>query len=166
MTRVSRWLKLSEAQIFGIRFFAILIIFSVLAWLVRLPARLGTLQSSLAGAAAGFAAATGGTPAVHGDQIYIGTLAIDINYECTGVYVLAILSTFLLAYPASARARALGIALGAAALTAINVIRLAMLVRVAEFRPDLFPYMHEYVWQGLFLVLVITYAMAWVERVR
>ena len=33
-------------------------------------------------------------------------------------------------------------------------------------RPDLFGYFHEYVWQGVFLVLVIAYAVAWVERVR
>jgi hypothetical protein len=30
----------------------------------------------------------------------------------------------------------------------------------------LFTYLHEYVWQGIFLVLTIVYAMTWVERVR
>ena len=36
---------------------------------------------------------------------------------------------------------------------------------VAE-QPALFAYFHEYVWQGVFLVLVIVYAMSWVDRIR
>ena len=46
------------------------------------------------------------------------------------------------------------------------MLRIAVLVRVAELAPDLFDYMHEYVWQGLFLVLAVAYAMTWVERSR
>ena len=38
--------------------------------------------------------------------------------------------------------------------------------RVVEFRPSLFVYFHEYIWQGAFLMLVTLYAMTWVEWVR
>jgi exosortase/archaeosortase family protein len=82
------------------------------------------------------------------------------------LYVLIILFTFLLAYPASWRSRALGMLMGVAALTAVNIFRISVLVGVAEIRPDLFGYFHEYVWQGVFLILVIAYAMSWVERVK
>jgi exosortase/archaeosortase family protein len=58
----------------------------------------------------------------------------------------------------------LGAVIGIAALTVVNIVRLAFLVRIAELQPDLFEYFHEYVWQGLLLILVIAYAMAWVER--
>jgi exosortase/archaeosortase family protein len=103
---------------------------------------------------------------VRADQISAGGLIVDINYECTGVYVLLILFVFLLAYPASWRARLSGAAVGVVALTALNIFRIAVLVRVAELQPTLFNYLHEYVWQGIFLVLTIVYAMTWVERVR
>jgi exosortase/archaeosortase family protein len=53
-----------------------------------------------------------------------------------------------------------------AALTLVNVLRIAFLIAVAELQPALFGYFHEYVWQGLFLILVIAYAMTWVEYVR
>jgi len=161
-----RPVRLSEAQRFGARFFAFLILASVLAWAVRLPDRLGFAQRALAGSGAWLARLTGGTGRAGGDTINVGGLSMDINYECTGVYVVLILFVFLFAYPASWRARAIGALIGVVALTIINVLRIAFLVRIAELAPDLFAYFHEYVWQGVFLVLVIAYAMSWVERVR
>jgi len=158
--------RLSESQVFGLRFFLLLAGASVAAWAVSLPDRLGAAQRWLATAADLLARLSGGDSTVNGDHINAGGLMIHVNFECTGVYVLLILVVFLIAYPASWRARAAGAALGFAALTAVNIFRIALLVRVAELAPDLFSYLHEYVWQGLFLVLVIAYAMTWVERVR
>jgi exosortase/archaeosortase family protein len=156
--------RLSEAQWFGLRFFAILGAFSVLAWVISLPQQLGLAQRGLAEAATWLAHLTGGTSRVYEDQIQVAALAIHINHECTGVYVLIILCTFLLAYPARWSARMSGLLIGIVALTVINVVRLSFLVRVAELQPALFSYFHEYVWQGVFLVLVIAYAMSWVEH--
>ena len=157
---------MSEAQKFGFRFFLFLIGASVLSWVVALPDRLKLVQRFLAGSAWSLAAAVGSRSTVNEDQIYVGGLVMDINYECTGLYVILILFTFLLAYPASWRSRLLGAAVGVAGLTVINVLRIAVLVGIAEVSPDLFGYFHEYVWQGVFLVLVIAYAMTWVERVQ
>lgn len=158
--------RFTEPQRFGARFLVTLLGASVFAWWVDLPNRLALVQSMLASSATRLALWSGGSAKVVGDQIYVSSLTIDINYECTGVYVLLILMTFLLAYPASWKARLLGALIGIAALTAINIFRIAILIRVAELQPDLFTYFHEYVWQGVFLVLVVAYAMAWVERLQ
>lgn len=158
--------RISEAQQFGLRFFAFLVLASVFAWAVTLPIRLGPAQRAIAGAATWLASLAGSTAHLREDQISASGLIIDINYECTGVYVLLILFVFLLAYPASWRARLSGAAIGVVALTALNIFRIAVLVRVAELQPALFGYLHEYVWQGIFLVLTIAYAMSWVERAR
>lgn len=158
--------QISQAQAFGARFVALLIAASVATWAVDLPNQLAPVQQLLARSASWIAGATGSANRVLGDQIFVQGLTININYECTGAYVLLILVTFLVSYPARWRDRGIGIAVGIAALTALNIVRIAVLVRVAEIRPDLFAYFHEYVWQGVFLVLVIVYAMAWVERVR
>jgi exosortase/archaeosortase family protein len=157
---------LSEPQRFGLRFFGLLVLASILAWVVSLPDRLGFAQRFLAGSGTWLADLVGGTGKVNGDQITVSALSLDINYECTGVYVVLILCVFLFAYPASWRSRVLGALVGMIALTVVNILRIAFLVRVAELAPDLFSYFHEYVWQGVFLVLVIAYAMTWVERVR
>jgi len=156
--------RLSEPQRFGLRFMAVLLSASVFAWAIDLPSRLGIPQRFLAGSATWLAALTGSRARVAGDQIHVGTLTIDINYECTGAYVLLILLTFLLAYPASWKARLAGAGIGVSLMTAINILRISILIWVAQLRPDLFTYFHEYVWQGVFLVLVVAYAMLWVER--
>jgi exosortase/archaeosortase family protein len=163
---VARGIRLSEAQKFALRFFSFLVAASVFAWAVRLPDQLGMAQEILAGAATGLARILGSGSSVVGDQIHVGGLIMDINYECTGLYVLMILFTFLLAYPATWRSRLAGALIGLTALTAINIIRISVLVGVAEVHPDLFAYFHEYVWQGVFLILVIAYAMTWVEYIQ
>lgn len=157
---------LSHAQRFGLRFLLFLVLASIATWAVDLPNQLSGAQQFLAGSAAQLASWTGSACRVVGDQIFVRGLVININYECTGAYVLLILVTFLLAYPARWYQRLAGIGIGIAALSVVNVLRIAVLVHVAEIRPDLFAYFHEYVWQGVFLVLVIVYAMAWVERIR
>jgi exosortase/archaeosortase family protein len=157
---------LSEAQRFALRFFLVLAGFSVLAWVVSLPTQLGAAQRGIAQAASAVARVFGSASRVSSDYIHVPSLAIHINHECTGVYVLTILVTFLLAYPASVRARLGGMLIGITGLTIINVLRLSFLVRIAELQPALFQYFHEYVWQGVFLVLVIAYAMSWVEYAR
>lgn len=158
--------RYTPAQRFGVRFFLILAAVSCLAWAVALPLRLGLAQWALAAAAVSLAHIAGGQSSVDGDEIHAGPLTIHINFECTGVYVFLIFLTFLLAYPATWRARLRGAAVGGAALTAVNILRIALLVRVAEVQPAVFDYLHEYVWQGVFLILVIAYAMQWAEHSR
>ena len=165
-TALSPGSRLTPPQAFALRFFVYLAAASVLAWAVTLPERLGPLQRGLAAAATWLAGLTGSRAMRFGDEIGVGRLLVHINFECTGVYVLLILFVFLFAYPASWRDRLLGCAIGVVALQMLNVIRIAVLVRVAEIQPALFEYMHEYVWQGLFLVLTVAFAMSWVERTR
>lgn len=158
--------QLTPPRAFALRFFLYLAAASVLSWAVTLPERLGGAQRWLAGAATWLAGLSGSRATVHADEISVGALLVHINFECTGVYVLLILFVFLLAYPATWRSRLLGAGIGLVALQLLNVFRIAVLVRVAELAPALFDYMHEYVWQGLFLILTVAYAMTWVERAR
>ena len=69
-----------------------------------------------------------------------------------------------MAYPASWKARAVGIAIGLPLFFAVNVIRLATLARIVEIYPAAFFYLHEYVWQGILTVFVLVGALAWAER--
>ena len=71
----------SEPQRFGLRFFALLVLASILAWLVSLPDRLGFAQRFLAGSGTWLADLVGGGGRVNGDQITVSTLSLDINYE-------------------------------------------------------------------------------------
>ena len=92
--------------------------------------------------------------------------ALDINHECTGVFVLLVYAMFVLAYPASWLQRLRGIAIGLVTLTVINVLRLAVLTVIASEFPEWFAYFHEYFFQGLFIALLAVPASLWTEQVR
>ncbi|MBI3785978.1 MAG: hypothetical protein HY270_21510, partial [Deltaproteobacteria bacterium] len=98
------------------------------------------------------------------DDMIVNSMVININHECTGIFVFMLFASFVLAYPASPSARLIGFAIGIPALFAVNVLRLATLARIVEVYPNLFFLFHEYVWQGIFMVFVLVSAIAWAER--
>ena len=152
---------------FALIFFVLLLGFSVLSVTTTLQNRLGVVESGIAASATWLASLVGSAASVtEGHYISVGGMTLNINHECTGVFVLFVLSSFIAAYPASLAAKVGGIVVGVVGLSAINVFRIATLVRVVEFYPNSFKYFHEYVWQGAFLMLVTLYAITWVEWSR
>lgn len=152
---------------FAILFFLFLLGFSVLSVATALQNRLGQLEAAIASFATWMAHVTGSSAVVvDGHYISVEGMLLNINHECTGVFVLFVLISFIAAYPASLRDKVLGMVVGVSVLSLINVVRIATLVRVVEFYPASFEYFHEYVWQGAFLMLVTLYSMTWVEWAR
>ena len=152
---------------FAIVFFGCLLGFSALAVGTNLQNHLHLAEEGIANSAAWMAQAVGSSAqVVDGNYISVGGMTLNINHECTGVFVLFVLISFIVAYPARIGIKALGVGLGVTALSVLNIVRIATLVRVVEFYPKLFIYFHEYIWQGAFLMLVTLYAITWVEWAR
>lgn len=152
---------------FAATFFLFLLGFSVLSVTTTLQNRLGRVEDAIASSSTWMANVAGSTASVvDGHYISVGGITLNINHECTGVFVLFVLASFIAAYPATLSIKAIGILIGVVGLSAINIFRIATLVRVVEFYPDAFKYFHEYVWQGAFLMLVTLYAISWVEWSR
>jgi exosortase/archaeosortase family protein len=152
---------------FAATFFLLLVGFSVLSVVTGLQNQLGAVENGTATAAAGLARLGGSSATVvDGHFILVGQARVNINHECTGVFVLFVLASFIAAYPAKCQAKLLGIGAGVSLLSLINIVRIAMLVGVFERYPAAFEYFHEYVWQGAFLLLVTLYAISWVEWAR
>jgi exosortase/archaeosortase family protein len=148
-------------------FFGFLILFSLLSVATALQNHLQSAEEGIAALSRGLARRVGSAATVvNGNSISVSGMMLNINHECTGVFVLFVLLSFIGAYPARLRAKAIGIAVGVTALSLINVIRIATLVRLVEFYPNAFVYFHEYIWQGAFLMMVTLYAITWVEWVR
>ncbi|HVN83843.1 MAG TPA: archaeosortase/exosortase family protein [Candidatus Binatia bacterium] len=148
---------------FTVLFFLFLVGFSVLSVATALQNHLHVAERGIAEASTWLAGRVGSAATVTDNLIQVGGMTLDINHECTGVFVLFVLTSFIAAYPARLVAKLIGLAVGILVLTGVNVIRIATLVRLVEFYPNAFVYFHEYVWQGAFLMLVTVYAMTWVE---
>lgn len=151
---------------FAIFFFVFLLGFSVLSVATALQNHLHLAETGTAGLATWLARQVGSAAVVSDNVISVRGLTLNINHECTGVFVLFVLTSFIGAYPARWYTKLAGIAIGVAALSLLNVIRIATLIRLVEFYPSLFVYFHEYIWQGVFLMLVTLYAVTWVEWAR
>jgi exosortase/archaeosortase family protein len=152
---------------FALIFFGCLLGFSVFAVATNLQNHLKIVEDSIAGAATWMAQLSGSSAkVVEGNFIAVSGMSLNINHECTGVFVLFVLVSFIAAYPAGFALKLLGMTVGVTVLSFINVLRIATLVRLVEAYPSLFVYFHEYVWQGAFLMLVTLYAITWVEWVR
>src|SRR5688500_18539587 len=108
---------------FFVRFVLLLVAFGLVQLLVpelQEPAQVGfarLLTAVLAGL---------GWSGVQRDDVFVEFPGggFVIGSECTGLALLALLVAFVLAFPASARARVAGVALGAAALFVANLLRL------------------------------------------
>jgi exosortase/archaeosortase family protein len=158
--------RLSQGIAFSLRFFAYLFLFSIGFWLFSVHAHLGPVQRAIAWLSTLLQRGTGGHAVARGDDIVINSMVMNINHECTGVFVYMLFVSFVLAYPAAWMGRLTGLAIGTPLILAVNVLRLATLARVVEIYPQAFFYLHEYVWQGIFTVLVLVGAIAWAERVE
>lgn len=93
-----------------------------------------------------------------------GGFGIEVIGECTGIQVLVILISLTLAFPAPWPARLRGLALGALGIAAVNLLRLVTLFLLGSRFPESFHEIHVYAWQGLFIVLVVTYWYGWARR--
>jgi len=152
---------------FALLFFLSLVGFSIFSVATALQNHLQVAEHTIASTATWMARLSGSAATVvNGNYISVSGVTLNINHECTGVFVLFVLMSFMIAYPSRWTIKLSGAIVGIVALSLINVVRIATLVRIMEFYPNLFVYFHEYIWQGAFLMLVTIYAITWVEWTR
>jgi archaeosortase B (VPXXXP-CTERM-specific) len=151
---------------FVVRLLAYLFLASLAFSVGELHLHMRPIQTAMAAAVTVMANVCGAGASVSGTIISTPHNALEINHECTGVFVLLVYAMFVLAYPATWRQRLRGMAIGFVTLTAINLVRLAALTVIASEFPDWFAYFHEYFFQGLFIALLAVLASLWTEQVR
>ena len=90
---------------------------------------------------------------------------VSIEPGCNGVEACIILASAMLAYPASWRAKAVGLVLGVLAVQAVNVLRIITLYYLANWNTDAFNFAHYYLWQALIMIDVIVVWLLWIRWV-
>lgn len=90
--------------------------------------------------------------------------------DCGAIPSMAIFVSAVFAFPATWRKRFMGAALGLMALYTVNVGRLAMLAYIGAYddteNDRIFTFVHEYVWQSVFLVFVVAVWLLWIEWLK
>jgi archaeosortase B (VPXXXP-CTERM-specific) len=100
-----------------------------------------------------------------GSLVSFGPRSVTIVMECTALQVVMIYAALILAYPSTIKAKAIGLGLGLPLILAVNVVRLVVICFVLWWKPQYFEMMHIYIWQVVFIVVVVAMAALWIEKV-
>ena len=95
----------------------------------------------------------------NGKLVSSSIFSVEIIWECTAVFPIAVFVAAVLAYPCSWASKAFGVLAGVPLLIGVNLVRLVSLCYIGRAYPAAFETAHLLVWQSLF-VFVTT--LAWI----
>jgi exosortase H (IPTLxxWG-CTERM-specific) len=101
-----------------------------------------------------------------GTVIRSALFAVDVKNGCNGIEATLLLLAAVLAFPAPAKARAAGVAIGLLAIQAANFVRVVSLFWLGAHRRDVFDLFHAAIWQTLLILLAIGIFLAWGRKLR
>jgi len=90
--------------------------------------------------------------------------SVVIYNGCNGLEAILIFASGVLAFPAPAGRKALGLLLGFLAIQVANIVRVVSLFYIGIFKPAWFSTAHVFVWQSIIIVLGVVLWLVWVNR--
>lgn len=92
---------------------------------------------------------------------------LQIVSECGAIEIFVIFFASVIAFPTRWWKRAFGILVGLPILYCVNIFRLFCLfvIRALDDEGTVFRFVHEYVWQTVYIVFVVALWLAWMEYV-
>jgi archaeosortase B (VPXXXP-CTERM-specific) len=101
----------------------------------------------------------------NGAVVTIDGFSLEIIDECTAVFSSIVYCACILAYPTTVRNKGLGVAFGIPSLYAINILRLVVITFVGLSAPQLFDFVHVYLWQASFIIFVVILFLLWLKLI-
>jgi len=122
--------------------------------------------SELTAGLAGFLLRVAGVEAsVSGVLVSALGFTVKIIPECTAVFVGILFFSFVVAYPASFRQKAIGLIFGLSFLFVSNLLRVLAIILVGVRYRAFFEYAHVYIGQVIMVLLVLSVSMVWLRSV-
>jgi exosortase H (IPTLxxWG-CTERM-specific) len=103
--------------------------------------------------------------AVSGTTIASRFFSVNIENGCNGLETALLLAAAVLAFPATARQRAVGFFGGFAAIQLLNLVRVVSLFWIGAHRPKWFGSAHALVWQSIVVLAGVALFVLWASRV-
>ena len=100
-----------------------------------------------------------------GAFLHLSNAIMEVKFGCNGLEAILLFTAAVLAYPASWKARLLGVILGSIFLQFFNLIRIAILAWVLEYHPTVFPIMHEYITQSIMIAIAFVAFLIYLQNV-
>ncbi len=90
--------------------------------------------------------------------------AVNIKNGCNGVETMVIFLAAVFAFPASFRARAIGLVLGLLAIQLVNLVRVIALFLTGAYFPEFFDNSHTVIWQTAVILSGVLLFILWADR--
>jgi archaeosortase B (VPXXXP-CTERM-specific) len=100
-----------------------------------------------------------------GNIIYLTNSVWQVSMECTAMMPMLVFTSFLLAYPASVKARIIGFFTGIPLIFSANEARLLMMAVLDRLKPAYSTYFHDYLWQVVFIIMVLFMWIVWIDKI-
>jgi exosortase H (IPTLxxWG-CTERM-specific) len=101
---------------------------------------------------------------MHGTILRNETFAVNVRNGCNGVETMLIFLAAVLAFPASWKARGIGLALGMVAIQGVNLVRVVALFLTGAYFPKLFDASHTVIWQSVVILFGVLLWIFWAHR--
>ncbi|MEM7585744.1 MAG: exosortase H [Acidobacteriota bacterium] len=101
---------------------------------------------------------------MQGTVIRNNRFAVNIMNGCNGVETMIIFLGAVLAFPASWKARGIGLVLGLIAIQFVNLIRVVALFLTGAYYPKFFDSSHTVVWQTIVILFGVVLWIFWANR--
>jgi len=99
-----------------------------------------------------------------GTVIRNARFAVNIENGCNGVETMLIFFSAVLAFPATWKARGIGLLLGLVAIQVINLVRVVALFLTGVYLPRFFANSHTVVWQTIVILCGVLLWILWAQR--
>lgn len=120
--------------------------------------------AGVAHAAAAVLRVVGEPAVVTGTAIASPRFSVNIKNGCNGLETILIFSAALLAFPAPAKTKAIGLLAGFVAIEIVNLVRIVSLFFIGIHFPKLFEDWHLVVWQVLVVLFGVGLFLVWADR--
>jgi exosortase H (IPTLxxWG-CTERM-specific) len=152
--------------LFLVKFFAVLVAaYLLIAWTPVNDNVIVPFTEGIARVSGSLLQMMGEKVTVSGTSIVSSRFGVNINNGCNGVEAMLILLASIVAFPASMKARAAGLFLGAIVVQILNAIRIITLYLLGAYHPRLFDLFHTAVWQIVIIMAAIGFFLVWSARV-
>jgi len=153
-----------EAKFLALFLTLLALAFSVLSLQAVDAAVVAPYTGAVASAAGAVLSLLGEDVAVRGFEIVSPRFSVAVYNGCNGLVTGVIFASAVVAFPATWRARMIGLLTGLVALQVVNQVRIVSLFYVGVFLPRFFNEAHILVWQSVVILSGVCLWLLWAHR--
>jgi len=98
------------------------------------------------------------------NMLNLGNFSVQVVLECAAAYQILVFCAAVIAFPAKAKPKLLGILLAVPLFYFIDLLRISTLLIVGNYGPEFFDFVHLYTGQIFVIFIVILAWLAWIKK--